>query len=39
MGIEMPIVETVYSMLYEGLSATRALESLMLREPRPETWG
>lgn len=39
MGIEMPIVETVYSMLYEGLSAPRALESLMLREPRPETWG
>ena len=39
MEIEMPIVEVVYSMLYEGLLATSALERLMLREPRPETWG
>ena len=37
--IEMPIVEVVHAMLYEGLSATRALELLMLREPRRETWG
>ena len=37
--IEMPIVEVVYAMLYEGLAATRALELLMLREPRRETWG
>jgi glycerol-3-phosphate dehydrogenase (NAD(P)+) len=39
LGIEMPIVEAVHAMLYEGLSARRALEQLMLREPRPETWG
>lgn len=37
--IEMPIVEVVHAMLYEGLAATRALELLMLREPRRETWG
>ncbi|HEX8452172.1 MAG TPA: NAD(P)H-dependent glycerol-3-phosphate dehydrogenase [Longimicrobium sp.] len=39
LGIEMPIVEVVHAMLYEGLAATRALELLMLREPRRETWG
>ena len=39
LGIEMPIVEAVHGMLYEGLSAKRALETLMLRDPRPETWG
>jgi glycerol-3-phosphate dehydrogenase (NAD(P)+) len=37
--IEMPIVEAVHAMLYEGLAAKRALETLMLRDPRPETWG
>ena len=39
LGIEMPIVEAVHAMLYEGLAAKSALESLMLREPRAETWG
>jgi len=39
MEIEMPIVEAVHAMLFEGLPAARALESLMLREPRAETWG
>jgi glycerol-3-phosphate dehydrogenase (NAD(P)+) len=39
LGIEMPIVEAVHALLYEGLPAPRALEMLMLREPRPETWG
>ncbi len=39
LGIEMPIVEAVHALLYEGLPAPRALERLMLREPRPETWG
>jgi glycerol-3-phosphate dehydrogenase (NAD(P)+) len=39
LGIEMPIVEAVHALLYEGMPAPRALELLMLREPRPETWG
>ncbi|HET6764743.1 MAG TPA: NAD(P)H-dependent glycerol-3-phosphate dehydrogenase, partial [Longimicrobiaceae bacterium] len=30
MGIEMPIVETVYAMLYEGMAARDAVETLML---------
>jgi glycerol-3-phosphate dehydrogenase (NAD(P)+) len=38
-GVEMPIVEAVYAMLYEGLDARSAVEQLMLREPKPEQWG
>lgn len=38
-GIEMPIVETVAAILFEGLEARRAVESLMLREPKAEQWG
>ncbi len=38
-GVEMPIVEAVYAMLYEGLAARDAVEQLMLREPKPEQWG
>lgn len=38
-GVEMPIVEEVYAMLYEGRPATEAVESLMLREPKPEHWA
>lgn len=37
-GIEMPIVEQVYAVLFEGQSAREALENLMLREPKPEVW-
>jgi glycerol-3-phosphate dehydrogenase (NAD(P)+) len=38
-GVEMPIVESVYAMLYEGLPAREAVEQLMLREPKAEQWG
>lgn len=38
-GIEMPIVEAVYAMLFERLNPRAAVEQLMLREPKPEQWG
>jgi glycerol-3-phosphate dehydrogenase (NAD(P)+) len=38
-GIEMPIVEEVYGILYEGHGARDAVERLMLREPKAEVWG
>jgi glycerol-3-phosphate dehydrogenase (NAD(P)+) len=37
-GIEMPIVEQVHAVLFEGKKAAAALEALMLREPKPEQW-
>jgi glycerol-3-phosphate dehydrogenase (NAD(P)+) len=37
-GIEMPIVEAVHAVLFEGMTAREALETLMLREPKPEFW-
>lgn len=37
-GIEMPIVEQVYEVLFEDLPARVAVENLMLREPKPEQW-
>jgi glycerol-3-phosphate dehydrogenase (NAD(P)+) len=39
MGVEMPIVDTVHGMLFEGLAPRAAVERLMLREPKAETWG
>ncbi len=39
LGIEMPIVEEVHALLFEGRDARAAVESLMLREPKPEHWG
>ncbi|HEY7770642.1 NAD(P)H-dependent glycerol-3-phosphate dehydrogenase [Longimicrobium sp.] len=39
MNIEMPIVEAVYAMLFEDLDPRRAVEQLMLREPKPEHHG
>jgi glycerol-3-phosphate dehydrogenase (NAD(P)+) len=36
--VEMPIVEEVYSILFEGRSAREAVENLMLREPKSERW-
>jgi glycerol-3-phosphate dehydrogenase (NAD(P)+) len=36
--IEMPIVEEVYAVLFEGRTARQAVENLMLREPKPELW-
>jgi glycerol-3-phosphate dehydrogenase (NAD(P)+) len=37
-GIEMPIVEAVHGVLFEGRTAREALDTLMLREPKPEFW-
>jgi glycerol-3-phosphate dehydrogenase len=39
MRIEMPIVEEVFAMLFEGRAAREAVENLMLRDPKPEHWG
>lgn len=36
LGIEMPISETMYRVLYEGLPPRDAVNALMLRETRPE---
>lgn len=38
-GVEMPIVNAVYSILYEELEPRQALADLMAREPKPERWG
>jgi len=38
-GVEMPIAEKVYQVLFEGCDPKRAVEELMLRQPRPEVWG
>jgi glycerol-3-phosphate dehydrogenase (NAD(P)+) len=38
-GVEMPIVDAVHAVLYEGQSARDAVETLMLREPKPEVWS
>ena len=35
-GIEMPITQEVYRALFEGKSALRAVEDLMVRESKPE---
>jgi len=36
LGIEMPICEVVYRVLYENLPPRRAVEALLAREPGPE---
>ncbi|RKY59630.1 MAG: glycerol-3-phosphate dehydrogenase [Candidatus Latescibacterota bacterium] len=38
-GVEMPITEKVHQVLFEGYDPRRALEDLMLRQPKPEVWG
>lgn len=38
LGVAMPIVEEVYGVLFEGGAPARALERLMLREPKAERW-
>lgn len=35
-GVDMPISETVYRILYDGLHVTDALDALMSRQTRPE---
>jgi len=37
-GVEMPIVEHVHAVLFEGLPPRAAVESLMERDPKPEHW-
>jgi len=36
LGVEMPICEAVYRVLYENLPPRRAVEALLAREPGPE---
>lgn len=38
-GVEMPIVEEVHAILFEGKPPKQATADLMLREPKPEYWG
>jgi len=38
-GVEMPIAEKVYQVLFEGCDPGKAVEELMTRRPRPEVWG
>ena len=38
-GVEMPIAEAVYSILFDGVEPRRALALLMAREPKPERWS
>lgn len=35
-GIDMPITEQVYKILYEGLPSLEAVRNLLIREPKPE---
>ena len=37
--IEMPIVHAVHAILFGGLPVRDAVELLMLRDPKPETWS
>jgi glycerol-3-phosphate dehydrogenase (NAD(P)+) len=36
LGVEMPITEGIYRVLYEGVSAREAVTQLMMRETKPE---
>ncbi|MBI4297597.1 MAG: NAD(P)-dependent glycerol-3-phosphate dehydrogenase [Chloroflexi bacterium] len=38
-GVEMPIAEGMYRVLYEGLEVRRAVAELLAREAKPEWWG
>lgn len=38
-GVEMPIVDEVHALLFEGRDPRTAVERLMLREPKAEHWG
>jgi len=38
-GVEMPIVNAVYSILFQDVQPMRALAALMAREPKPERWS
>ncbi|MFO7593385.1 MAG: glycerol-3-phosphate dehydrogenase, partial [Pseudomonadota bacterium] len=36
-GVEMPITEQVYRVLYQGVQPQQAVEALLHREQKPET--
>lgn len=38
-GVEMPITEQLYAVLFEGISPEKGLEQLMAREHTSEPWG
>ena len=38
-GVEMPIVDAVYSILFEETAPREALAELMARDPKPERWS
>ena len=38
LGVEMPITEQVYNVLFEGLSPGDAVTALLHREPKQEGW-
>ena len=35
-GVRTPIIDTVYAILYQGLSPQEGLRALFARDPRPE---
>lgn len=37
-GVEMPIVEQVYRILFDGKSPRKAINDLMIRRAKPEQW-
>jgi glycerol-3-phosphate dehydrogenase (NAD(P)+) len=37
--VEMPIVEEVHALLFEGRSPREAIDNLMSRDPKPERWS
>lgn len=38
-GVEMPIIEQMYAILYEDRDPSEALRALMSRDPKPEEWS
>jgi glycerol-3-phosphate dehydrogenase (NAD(P)+) len=38
-GVEMPITEQMYAILYEGRTPSEALRALMSRDAKPEQWS
>jgi len=38
-GVQMPITEQMYAILYEGRAPSDALRALMTRDPKPEEWS
>lgn len=38
LGVEMPITDTVYAVLFESKSPVTAVTDLMMREAKPEVW-